>query len=247
MTSSTRVNIENSLRRLQQTFQGEYGDYPIIEDNRPIGAISFEATKVHVTFRGSINSLQEIFSCLDLRKESLGEHVGLSGKVHKGIYKAFLKTHRAVLSRLQEMRRQTEIIVEGYSRGAGIATLMGAYLKKQFPDRTVSIFAYSPMKIFDRAAASDYERKVSSLYNFVCQEDLIANWTPSCLGFCSVGREYIFSAQKLNAYTERVRTRQYLHLRSGWLGTILKWIIPARIWEAHMMETYQEGARLALS
>ncbi len=241
MVLPTQGDIGQSLRRLQLNFEGNYGLSPILEDGRAIGSITSDARRIYITFRGSVNSLWEVLTCLDIRKRSL-EELGIPGKAHRGIYAAFTKIRQVVLAKLQELPAEREILVEGYSRGAGIATLMGADLKNHFPGRSISVLAYSPLKIFDRIGSYHYGEKVPFLYNFICKEDFVPRWAPSWLGFVATGRELIFSATHLSRYSQRVNQKTYLHLMGGCIGKIIKFFLPARIWEAHMPETYQEGA-----
>jgi|GEM_PF-5934992 len=237
----TQLDIQESVNRLQRTFEGRYGNDSIVEDHRKIGAIRSDQDKIYIAFRGSVNSLWEILTCFDVRKVSM-EEIGLSGRVHRGMFMAFSKIHQIVLTRLKEIGSEKPIVVEGYSRGAAIATLMGICLKLQLPNRSIIVLAYSPMKIFDREALCNDRSKIPPIYDFLCKEDLIPNWAPSCLGFFSIGRQYFFSAQSCLEYTNRVKNRTYLHLMPGWVGKIITWIVPARVWEAHMPETYTEGA-----
>jgi hypothetical protein len=241
MVISARI-INQSLDRLQQTFEGDYGDSPILEDDRSIGSIRSDAERIYLTFRGSVDSLWEILTCFDLRKAFLAS-IGLSGRVHQGIFTAFGKIQPFIENQLRELEDRREIIVEGYSRGGAIATLMGAYLKAKFPQRQFQVLVYSPMRIFDQTAIDSAWLRALNIHNFICQEDLIPRlWAPSCLGFDHVPGQRTFSAERFPEYQRRVQNRTYLHFMSGFFAEIIKWIIPARIWEAHMPETYREGA-----
>jgi hypothetical protein len=240
-TGISSSDVTESLKRLQRNFEGAYGPDPILEDDRIVGSIHSDEKKTYLTFRGSVNSLWEVLSCFDIRKRSL-KAIGLPGSAHRGIYEAFHKTHSAVLEKLKIVGSDREIVIDGYSRGAGIATLMGAYLKKRFPERSIKVLCFSPLKIFDREASLQASFQLPPIYNFICQEDWAPSWAPSWLNFVAVGVQYTFSAAKLPNYAERVKNRTYLHLMSGCVASLVKWILPARVWEAHMPETYQEGA-----
>lgn len=235
------LEIANSVRRVEQTFHGNYKPFPILEEGRPVGSISEDHQKIYITFRGSINSLWEILTCLDIRKSPLTV-LGLKGRAHKGIFTAFNKVHKVILEKIHQCSQDKEIIVEGYSRGAGIATLVGLYLHSFFPNRKISVLNYSPMRIFDAAAVEAIALQSLTICNFTCEEDFVTKWPPATLGFYPCKTLIPFSANSLPFYKERVQKRIYSYLIGGIIGKIIKWILPASFWEAHMLGTYIEGA-----
>lgn len=245
----TERDIQDSLTRLQAAFAGDYGPYPLCEGTRKIGSLAEKGDTIYLTFRGSVNSFAEILSCLNLRKCS-AEKWGLAGKVHAGIHASFCKIQESIEHHLSNSPslRNRKIVVEGYSRGSALAMLTAAYLAKRFAADQVTVLTYSPMNVFDQTGAESYQSKIKKQWNFVCKNDFFPKWIgPSLLGFCALGKRIEFSAAESPSYVERVQKRAYTHLlRLPLIGTFLRWIIPLRLWEAHMPETYQDGSILAM-
>jgi hypothetical protein len=246
----TPLEVSESLRRLKETFQGSYGSIPLLDGEDRVGRMTLEGQKVHLTFRGSIDSFTEILSCFNLGKYST-EEWGLAGRVHAGIYNSFCNVRKSIdenwdrhFSHLDP--RNVEFIVEGYSRGSGLATLASAYLTHKFVESRLKVFTYSTMNIFNEEAARSYEQKIPHHWSFICSDDVFPQWIgSSCLGFHSIGTKMIFSPSHSASFSERVRTYAYTHLSKHWLITLLARIfIPSYYWEAHMPETYEEGSIL---
>lgn len=247
----TENDIKNSLERLQNGFEGRYGDFPIREDERTVGMLTLDqsARKIYVTFRGSVDSLFEIFSCLFIWKKDVPE---LKGKVHAGIYTAYQKTVRSFQASLQRIRHQNsvdlkdyEFIVEGYSRGSGLAALTAFFLKMSYPQNKLSVMTYSTIRLLDQDAARTYNEMLGTdHFSFNCKEDLFPQKIgPARLGYSPIGQIIDFSASQGERYNERVRQRVYTYLLDvpviAWL---IKKVISAAHWEAHMPQTYAESA-----
>jgi hypothetical protein len=251
MTSSslTANEIRNSLTRLQNAFHGDYSPIALHEGSRKVGCLRIENNKIFFTFRGSVNSLTELFTCLDVRKSSM-EQWGLAGKVHAGLHSSFCKVQQSIdacLTRYLPRRdlQGMEVVVEGYSRGSALAMLTAAYLAHRYAANNLTILTYSPMNIFDETAAHAYKERIPHQWNFVCTDDFFPKWFgPSWLGFCPSGDRITFSANESPSFVERVRRRAYTYLAHRWL---FRFFIPVRFWEAHMPATYNDGAILAFN
>ncbi len=243
--------VEDSLARLRSTFEGNYGALPLFEGEKKVGRIYQQDQKIYLTFRGTVNSFTEPLSCLHLRKFSL-EKWGLAGNVHAGIYNSFCQVQRSIdtyLGRiLPHLDPRTEFLIEGYSRGSALAMLTAAYLADKVGKERIRVLTFSSMNIFDEEGAKSYGEKVIHHLSFICEEDFLPRWFgPACLGFYSVGKKLLFSAASVPSFLERVRIRAYTHLTTHWLvGPITRFFVPLRLWEAHMPETYESGAPLAL-
>ncbi len=82
-----------------------------------------------MTYRGSVNSLFEVVSCLFFWKTSLPEL--LPGKVHAGLGNAFQKVNGSFQKALDDLladsqipRDQLKFVIEGYSRGSLVVWMM---------------------------------------------------------------------------------------------------------------------------
>lgn len=250
--SMTREDITQSLRRLRSVFQGNYGHNPIIEDGRFIGRTTMQGNVVHVTFRGSVNSAFEIASCINMRKIILDD-VGIEGQVHAGIYSAFTKIKNTIVDHInhfsqisQTKPKDLTYIIEGYSRGSGLATLVAVYLAHKFTPDRLGVLTFSSMNILSEQAAHDYTNKIgkNNHLNFTCLEDLVPKLiTPGRLGFSPVGEALLFSANESPSFEKRVAMRQYTYLADQIIiATVVKTVVSASTWEAHMPQTYEEGA-----
>lgn len=250
--SMSEEDIAQSLRRLRSVFQGNYGHNPIIEDGRPIGRMTMQGNVVHATFRGSVNSAWEIASCINMRKALLGD-IGIEGQVHAGIYSAFTKIkktiadHTTYFSQISQTQpKDLTFIIEGYSRGSGLAILVAAYLAHKFTPDRIGVLTYSSMNILSEQAARDYANKIgkSNHLSFTCREDLVPRLiTPGRLGFSSVGEPLLFSANDSPSFEKRVAMREYTYLADQVIiATVVKTVVSASTWEAHMPQTYEEAA-----
>jgi hypothetical protein len=181
------------------------------------------------------------------------EEWGIAGSVHAGIYNSFCNVRKSIddswerhFSHLDP--RNVEFIVEGYSRGSGLAQLASAYLTQKFANCRLKVFTYSTMNIFDAEAVQSYKQKTPHHWSFICTGDFFPRWVgPFCLGFHPVGNQFAFAPDDSSSFSERVRTRAYTHLSTHWLVSLLAHtFIPSVLWEAHMPETYEEGSLLAL-
>jgi hypothetical protein len=250
----TSADIQDSLVRLQNTFEGSYGDFPIYEDERRVGKLTLDRKKkiVFVTYRGSLNSLFEIFSCLFVWKKPWGE---TGGRVHAGLYNAFQKTQISFQNALQEIGQKNEVsldqftfLIEGYSRGSGLATLTALFLKQQYPSCDINVLTYSTMKVFDQTAAENYERSMQGHHwSFLCMDDFFPKWIgPSFLGFCPVGKKVEFRAIESENYKQRTMANKYSYLAEiPIVSYLFKKLISSATWEAHMPTIYNELAPLA--
>jgi hypothetical protein len=247
----TSVDINNSLLRLQATLEGDYGNFPIYEDKRRVGKLTLDKKnkRVFVTYRGSVNSLFEIFSCLLVWKKPWDKR---GGGVHAGLYNAFQKTQKSFQSALQEMVRKNNIsldpfnfLIEGYSRGSGLAILTALFLKQQYPRCNINVLTYSTMKLFDQNAAENYQKTMQGHHwSFLCTDDSFPKWIgPSFLGFCPVGNKIEFPARESENYKRRTAANQYSYLAEiPIVSYLFKKLISSATWEAHMPTIYNELA-----
>lgn len=249
VTGLTEQDIRDSQLRLQAAFEGDYGAMPLSEGSRKVGSLSTKDDTIFLTFRGSVNSFLEILSCLYLTQRD-AQKWGLEGKVHAGIHAGFCQVEKSIESYLDRYPslKGKKIVLEGYSRGSAFAMLAAAYLVKRFAADRLTVITYSPMNLFDLEGAKSYEKKIQNQFNFICKDDFFPKWVgPSFLGFCAVGKNLMFCATESISYLERVQKKAYTHLiRLPLLGTFLRCIIPLRLWEAHMPETYRDGSLIAL-
>jgi hypothetical protein len=249
----TENDIKNSLYRLQNAFNGKYGEFSIQEGKRKVGMLTLDGDKkrIYITYRGSVNSFFETFSCLFIWKKNVE---GLNGRVHAGLYNAFQKTKTSfqavlekVLKKMGVSLNQIEFVVEGYSRGSGLAALTALFLKQNFPGNNVDVLTYSTMKLFDQKGVNSYQNVIKDHHwSFLCNEDLFPRWIgPSCFGFHSIGKKITFSAQISQGYKQRVNEKKYTYLGQipvvSWL---IRRVIPVKYWEAHMPQTYQDLAAI---
>jgi hypothetical protein len=248
-------DIVDSVNRLQDAFSGNYGPLPILEGQTKVGMLTLHGNRIYVTYRGSVNSLFELFSCLFIWKNHIQDLPGLGslrGKVHAGIHLAFgkianpfLETLNKSLASAQIERDKTEFIIEGYSRGSGLAVLTALLVKTLFPTNSVDVLTYSSMKLLDTDGTKTYDDLIGKHHwSFICEEDLFPRCIgPSYCGFLPTGKPIPFSAKNSVDYNQRVETQRYSYLMQipiiSWL---IKKIIPCSIWEAHMPQTYQELA-----
>lgn len=246
----TEVDIKNSLSRLQDAFEGRYGHFPIQEGTRRVGMLTLDKKqkKIFVTFRGSMNSHFEVFSCLFIWKKRVNELP--AGNAHAGIYSAFQKTQRsfkksleAILQANNTSLERFDFVVDGYSRGSGLALLTALFLKQEYPCHTVDVFTYSTMRIFDEIGAHCCQTFLERRHwSFLCKEDLFPQWIgPPCLGFCPVGKEISFHATESSEYKRRVQENRYSYLAPiPLISWIIKKMISSASWEAHMPTIYNE-------
>ncbi len=250
-------DILDSVGRLQEAFVGNYGAYPIEEDGRIVGRLTLDQSqkKIYITYRGSMASLFELFSCLFLWKTALE---GERGRAHAGIYSAYRKTRPSFQSALESClkqiklpREQVEFVVEGYSRGSGLATLTALFLKQHFPKNQIDVLTYSTMKIFDDQGAESYQHQLGNRhFSFLCKEDFFHQWFGlDCLGYQPIGQPvYLFAERDGAQYRQRVANKAYSYMMQIPVITwIIQKIIPAAFWEAHMPQTYSELAPQAFT
>jgi hypothetical protein len=252
----TEKDVKNSLSRLQNAFEGQYGDFPIWEDKRCVGMLTLdeEGKKFFITYRGSMNSFFEIFSCLFVWKKPLSE---IPGNAHAGLYNAFQKTQISFEKTLERILKENQIsinqfsfVVEGYSRGSGLAALTALFLKQQYPSCMVDVLTYSPMKVFDERGAESYKNILQEHHwSFFCSKDFFPKWIgPSCLGFRSIGKKVTFHAKESPNYNKRVSKNTYTYLaRIPIISWLIKKLVSSATWEAHMPTIYNELAPLAYS
>lgn len=253
----TSDDIEASGQRLLAVFTGDYGQYPIEEDQRKVGRLTLDSDRktVFVTYRGSVNSLFEVVSCLFFWKTNLPEL--LPGKVHAGLGNAFQKVNGSFQRALDDLladsqipRDQLKFVIEGYSRGSGLAALTALVVKERFPRNSVNVLTYSTINIFDEESAKYYEALIGDHHwSFLCQEDVVPRIIgPLSCGFCQVGKPITFSAASSQFYNQNVEKKRYAYLPSGsFIAWMLKQLIPVTYWEAHMPHTYQKLAPTAFS
>lgn len=253
----TSEDIEESSQRLIAVFKGDYGQYPIEEDQRKVGRLTLSADRktIFVTYRGSVNSLYEAISCLFFWKTSLPDLA--PGRVHAGLGSAFQKVNASFQRALDDLqadvqipRDQIKFVVEGYSRGSGLAALTALAIEEKFPKSCVNVLTYSTMNIFDEEAARHYKALIGARHwSFLCQEDLAPRITgPLFCGFCEIGNPISFSAASSPRYCRNVANNHYAYLPSGSIITwMMRQLIPVTYWEAHMPHTYQELAPTAFA
>lgn len=246
-TALTVKEIDASVKRLEAAFNGYYASLPLKEGSRSVGCVRLEGNKLYLTFRGSVNSFSELLTCLDFRKVSADSKWGLPGKIHAGLYASFCKVQKSLDSQLQKLFPQknlkgVQVLVEGYSRGSALAMLTAAYLTQCFAADHLTLLTYSPLNIFDKIAAKAHQKKIKNQVHFVCTGDFVPQWIgPPCLGFYPCWNRREFAPDTSPSFLERVQKKAYTHLiRPRLIGRILRWIIPLRLWEAHMPETYMD-------
>jgi hypothetical protein len=237
-------DITNSLSRLQSAFFGRYGDFPIWEDTRKVGMLTLdkENKKIFVTYRGSVNSLFEIVSCLFIWKKPCHE---IQGNAHAGLYHAFQKISPSFQKTIEKISSldQYSFVVEGYSRGSGLAAFTALWLKDQYPHLPVNVFTYSTMQVFDQKGADHYNSLMQGHHwSFLCLEDFVPKWLgPSFLGFHPIGEKITFHADESLEYTKRVNEKRYSYLAPiPVISWIIKRLISSSLWEAHMPTIYNE-------
>lgn len=241
-------DLESGLTRLSNAFRGDYKPHAILEGSSPIGSMRFENDKIYLTFRGAVNSFREPLSCLDIRKVS-ADRWGLPGQVHSGLHVSFCHVHPSIdtyLTNLSETRDITNIpvMIEGYSRGAGMAMLTAAHLVHRYALRNITLVTHSPMNLFNQEAANSFKEKIKNQWNFSCKSDIILKWIGSSwFGFYPSGNNIEFSTELSESFAERIRKKAYTHLiRPALIWPLLRCLMPLGLWEAHMLETYQDGS-----
>ncbi len=242
----TSKDIAESIGRVQRVFDGDYGRLPINEENVPIGSVTAVAEKVAVSFRGNRNNTWEVIECGDIMTDSL-RHVGFKGQVHRGINHSFQKIRKEVLSKVQECLSEGQLenfIIEGHSRGTGIAALIAAFMRKKFPTSSISVLTYSPMAIFDENGAQNYTTLIGkeNHLSFVAQGDFLPPLFEK-VGFYHVGRKIEFNPDASHFYRSNVAENHYPYLTTNkMLALPVKLMLGAKGWNAHMLETYRDIA-----
>lgn len=250
----TYRDISSSVQRLKNAFEGVYTSetHLLLESDNPIGQVSIEDKKVILTFRGSRDSFREIATCANVLKTSLRD-IEISGSVHSGIFGSFEKikkhTFSVVINALTEkglVFQDTEVLLEGYSRGTGFSVLAAAYLAKEIAEwkHKIKVLNFSPIPILSTEAVSQYEDKTGrdNHLNFLAKEDFVVKWFKNS-SFHIPGQLIEFSADRSFSYQERVASGRYTYLADNlFIKSTMKLVLSSQQWEAHMPMTYEEAA-----
>jgi hypothetical protein len=178
----------------------------------------------------------------------------MEGKVHFGFFDSVFgdDLHLTLTDIVQQALKgdsQLKVVVTGYSRGAGEATLYAAYLAPVLAPIRVSVLNIGSPRVGDSTFKSSL-RSVKNLavHRLVNDEDVVARVPPTSVGYRHVGHLIHLNGQDSKAYYQQLgsSTLRYAGVNSNdWKINLIKDDLRAGI-EDHSSSEYAVSIALAL-
>ena len=247
----TESDIEKSNARIQKAFHSQKKENSILEQNIPVGEVSFENDSFFVTFRPSLG--MEVLNCIDNTLYPLNQ-IGLNieGNGHKGLTQRFSPQNIKdnVVNSFIEYKKKTQIpteqatiIVEGFSAGAHRAIETATYLKQHADTKNhnVVVLRYAGANTFDDTAVNNIHKLLdkTNIIDFHAKGDKIAAILNMPGVTTSLGNQIEFSAENSENFNKRVKNKAYTNLDPT-VGFFIKALYNPAVWELHQPITYAE-------
>ena len=199
--------------------------------------ITIENSKLYITFQGS-NGKFDWMSDLNFFKKKVKPYGNEDTdiEIHGGFYEQYQIVRQFIHEQLEGLYKDfNEIIVNGHSLGSAIAVLCAIDIQYNYPNRLISIYGFGSPRVGNRAFTKSYKKRISEIYEFRYNEDVVTKVPYEWMGFRHVNLLELTKNPDQGADVW------------GWL-TINKFPIPCALlggnWKDHYPERYKKAIML---